>query len=364
MGILDALGIKTSAPPAHKTSPILDRNDTKNTVALLGTMQVGKSTVVGGTLIAANTYVKLTKDSVFKFKCIPNDAGTNLLECAAMLADGKFPKATTAGKKFDSLPTLTLEWSYEPTGKALIGWRKQAVMPILDLAGEDLVHLIDQVNNAEDATEITDMKAVKELTTIVKQASALLIVIKITRSKQLAGSQYEPEPSSISGMSQYSDVNLVHMILEIAKYKHRNPVAPALRRVAVVVTCLDKLPNIAKQIELYGDDGVFDPLDPTFSQDSLEKLVSASYPQTYAALVSLGIQVNYFPSVFITEKDKNGNEIYWDQENKKSPKIKLRQIRDPDHPENAWHNNMNKPQYSEAFYLKMIEWLKEFAELK
>jgi hypothetical protein len=236
-------------------------------------------------------------------------------------------------------------------------------MPILDLAGEDLVRLITQVNQAEDPTQITDMKAIRELTTVVKQASALLIIIKITRSKQIAGNQYEPEPTSISGLSQYSDVNLVHMLLEIAKYKHRNPYVPALRRCGVVVTCLDKIPNISRQLELMHDEP-FDPLDPTFSEDSLEKLVSAAYPQTYSALVSLDIPITYFPSVFITEKDANGNELYWDQENKKSPKIKLRPIKDREHPENAWHYNMNKPQYSEAFFLKELEWLKEFAELK
>ena len=363
MGFLDMLGIKTTASHSQNPSKILDKTSTKNTIALIGTMQVGKSTHVGGLVVTANTYVKLTKNSAFKFRCIPNDAGTNLLECAADLCAGKFPHATASGQKIDHLPTLTLEWSYEPAGKALLGWAKQAIMPILDLAGEDLVRLIEQVNNAEDPDQITDMKAIKELTTIVKYASALLIVIKITRSKQLAGIHYEPEPTSISGMSQYSDVNLVHMILEIAKYKHNNPFVPALRRIGVVVTCLDRLPNIAKQLELMGDEP-FDPLDPTFSEESLEKLVSASYPQTYGAITSLNLQVNYFPSVFITEKDRNGNEQYWDPETKKSPKIKLRPIRDPEHPENAWHNNMNKPQYSEAFYLKEIEWLKEFAELK
>lgn len=363
MGILDFLGIKTSAPTTQKTSKILDKTSTKNTIALIGTMRVGKSTHVGGLIITANTYVKLTKDSVFKFHCIPNDAGTNLLECAADLCAGKFPQATASAQKINELPTLTLEWSYEPTGKAILGWTKQAIMPILDLAGEDLVRLITQVNNAEDPDQITDMKAIQELTHIVKYASALLIVIKITRSKAIAGVHYEPEPKSITGMSQYSDVNLVHMILEIAKYKHRNPFVPALRRIGVVVTALDRIPDIGKKLEIMADEP-FDPLDPTFSEDSLEKLVSASYPQTYAALVSLGLQVNYFPSVFITEKDKNGNELYWDPETKKSPRIKLRPVRDVEHPENAWHNNMNKPQYSEAFYLKELEWLKEFAELK
>jgi hypothetical protein len=363
MGFLDALGIKTSTPTAKNTTPILDKNSTRNTIALIGTMRVGKSTHVGGLLIAASTYVKLTKDNVFRFKCIPNDAGTNLLECAADLRSGKFPQATTSGQKIRELPSLTLEWSYEPTGKALIGWRKQAVMPILDLAGEDLVRLIDQVNDAEDPDQITDMKAIQELTTIVKTSSALLVVSKITRNKAIAGNHYEPEPTSITGMSQYSDINLVHMILEIVKYKHRNPLAPALRRVGVVVTALDKVPDIAKKLDIMGDEP-FDPTDPLLSEDSLEKLFSAAYPETYGVLVSLGIQVNYFPSVFITEKDKLGNELYWDPETKKSPKIKLRAIHDPEHPENAWHNNMNKPQYSEAFYLKELEWLKEFAELK
>lgn len=363
MGLLDMLGVKTSTPNAQKNSQILDRTSTKNTIALIGTMRVGKSTHVGGLIIAASTYVKLTKDSVFRFKCIPNDAGTNLLECAADLRAGYFPKSTASGQKIDELPSLTLEWSYEPTGKAIIGWTKQAVMPILDLAGEDLVRLIDQVNNAEDPDQITDMKAIKQLTTIVKTSSALLIVSKVTRSKALAGAQYEPEPNSITGMSQYSDINLVHMILEIAKYKRRNPMAPALRRVGVVVTALDKVPNIAKQLDIMGDEP-FDPTDPVLSEDSLEKLFSAAYPETYSVLLSLGIQVNYFPSVFITEKDRNGNEIHWDPETKKSPKIKLRPIRDLEHPENAWHNNMNKPQYSEAFFLKELEWLKEFAELK
>jgi hypothetical protein len=362
MGLLDALGIKTATPKAQNTSQILDKTSTRNTIALIGTKMVGKSTHVGGILIAANTYVKLKKNDVYRFKCIPNDAGTNLLECAADLCAGKFPDATTSGQKISELPSLTLEWSYEPAVKSLIGWKKQAVMPILDLAGEDLVRLIAQVNAADDPSQITDMKAIHELTTIVKQASALLIIIKITRSKQLAGNHYEAEPTSISGLSQYSDVNLVHMILEIAKYKRKNPMAPALRRCGVVVTCLDKIPNINKQLELMGDEP-FDPLDPLFSENSLEQLVSAAYPQTYGALVSLDIPVTYFPSVFITEKDANGNEICWDAERKK-PKIKLRPIKDVDHPENAWHYNMNKPQYSEAFFLKELEWLKEFAELK
>jgi hypothetical protein len=331
---------------------ILDAQVGQNMIALLGTMRAGKTTHVAGLVAAAQYKASESLYNDRRFRVLLEEGGTNILHDIGELRAGHFPPATTAGKRSTVRPGFTLEWE-EPTlfGSKILTIKKQVKSSILDLAGEDLVQLITQVKNARTLEQAAEIHAADQLTNIVNQCTALLVTVNATRAEGLP--IYEPEPTNITGMSTHSDANLARMILAIIQYKHNNPYTPKLKRVAIIVTACDALFPIAKTIEQMTG-RPFDPLNPQISNTSLDTFVKAFFPSTHATLASLNINLQYFPSFFEIEK-VNNKPVYW--EGTTSPKIKTGNIFDtPD-----WEHNVNRPKFSEFWFNKEIDWLREFA---
>ena len=145
------------------------------------------------------------------------------------------------------------------------------------------------------------------------------------------------------------------MLSPIIEYKHDNrQYTPALERIGIVITACDVLFPIAQTIESFTG-RPFRPLDPEYSNESLNTFMKAFFPGTHSLIASLNINVQYFPSYFELEKI-NGQIQYWDAE-KTQPKIKRGNIFDsPD-----WEHNVNRPKFTEYWFNREIEWLKEFA---
>jgi hypothetical protein len=231
-------------------------------------------------------------------------------------------------------------------------------MPVIDFAGEQLVLLMSKVRAAKNLEQAMAIEGTDQLTNTVNQCSALLPIINATRAEGLP--IFKPEPQ-IKGMSKHPDVNLVRMFSPIIEYKHDNRAySPPLERIGIVITACDELFPIAKTISSFTG-RPFDPLNPEISNESLDSFMRAFFPQTHALISSLNIDVQYFPSYFELEKNAKGETQYWNPDEpdleKREPKIKRGNIFDsPD-----WEHNVNRPKYTEYWFNREIEWLKEFA---
>jgi hypothetical protein len=337
---------------------ILDAKVTQKTVVALGTMRAGKTTHFGGLGKTAQYKASECAGTNKKFRCIIKEGATNILDDIAELSCGHFPEATKVVASTTVKPGFVFEWE-EPTlfGSKYFTVKRQAIMPVIDFAGEQLVLLMSKVKAARDLNTAMAIQGTDQLTNTVNQCSALLPIINATRAEGLP--IFKPEPQ-VAGMSKHPDVNLVRMFTPIIEYKHDNKgYSPPLERIGIVITACDELFPIAKTIEAFTG-RKFDPIpengDVAISNASLDAFMQAFFPQTHSLIASLGINVQYFPSYFELEKNAKGEIQYWD-EAKKEPKIKRGNIFDsPD-----WVHNVNRPKYTEYWFNREIEWLKEFA---
>lgn len=342
-----------------KVGAMLNRKVSKKTVVAIGTMRAGKTTHFAG--LGATAQFKVN-DSNGTFRFIPREETTNLLDDIAELKAGHFPEATKIVTGTTVKPSFLFEWE----DSTLLGNRfnviRQADMPIIDYAGEQLVGLQKRIKAArtfEQASAIQGSEQIDQLTVTVNQASALLLIINATRAEGLP--IFKPEPyQKIPGMSKHPDVNMQRIIGPILELKRLNAdFNPPLERIGVVFTACDVLFPIAKTIENFTG-RPFDPLNPEISEQSLSDFMKAFFTGTLSLLSSLNVKVQYFPSYFELEKI-NGQTQYWNpeepDEEKREPKIKRGNIFDsPD-----WVHNVNRPKYTEYWFNREIEWLKEFA---
>jgi hypothetical protein len=343
---------KSSSAPS-----ILDAKVTKKTVVALGTMRAGKTTHFAGLGKTAQYKASESVKAKERFRAIIKEGHTNILDDIAELGSGHFPEATPVRSGTTVKPGFTFEWE-EPTffGSKWFTVKRQADMPVIDFAGEQLVQLIHQVRQAKTLEQASAVQGTDQLTSVVNNCSALLPIINAERAEGLP--IFKPEPfEKVKGLSKHPDVNVHRMLSPIIEYKHNNKgYSPPLERIGVVVTACDLLFPIAKTISEFTG-RPFDPLNPEISNDSLDMFMKAFFPQTHSLICSLNIDVQYFPSFFELEKVK-GEVQYWDAE-KMQPKIKRGNIFDsPD-----WEHNVNRPKFSEYWFNREIEWLKEFATM-
>jgi hypothetical protein len=350
----DFIGWETAPSNSAKVGSILDAKVTKKTAVALGTMRAGKTTHFAGLGATAQYKASESTKSESRFRAIIKEADTNILDDIAELRCGHFPPATAMRSGNTLKPGFIFEWE-EPTffGSRWATVKRQVDLPVLDFAGEQLVQLISQVRKAKTFEQAMSVQNTDQLTVTVNQCSALLPIIKATRAEGLPIFEAEPQ---IAGMSKHPDVNLQRMLGPIIEYKHANKgYSPPLEKIGVVITACDMLFPIAKVIS--GFTGrPFDPLNPDISNESLDSFMKAFFPGTHSLIASLNINVQYFPSYFDLERDAQGNIVYWDAD-KKEPRIKRGNIFDsPD-----WEHNVNRPKYTEYWFNREIEWLKEFA---
>ena len=352
--IKDFFGYKDD--PKNQTS-LLDMKVSKKTGVVIGTMRAGKTTHLAG--LAKTCQLKASEPTTdgSQFNFIINEGSGNIHDDIAELSCGHFPPATEV-KSNNIKPGFLFEW-VEPGKAATLGKKvvKQLYMPVLDYAGEELVQLIPKVKNAKTLEQAMEIQGTDQLTNIVTNASALIIISNATRAEKLS-MIFEPEPQ-LSGMSRHPDVNMVRLVGPILKFKNDNPRAPRLERIFIVITACDRLFPLAKKIA-EKTNTVFDPLpadgNPAVSQMSLDSFMRGFFQQTHSLLKSLKVPIQYFPSYFELERDVQGNIVYWDDA-KKQPKIKTGNIFDSDN----WFENVNRPKFTEYWFNREIEALKRFA---
>jgi hypothetical protein len=338
----------------NNNATILDSKVTKKTVVTLGTMKAGKTTHLAGLGATAQYKASDSARTESKFRFIPKEAETNLLDDIAELRCGHFPPATPFTSGSSVKPAFMFEWE-EPTffGSKWFTAKRQVDMPVIDYAGEKLILLMKRVLAAKTldaAMAVEASENAEQLTVTVNQASALLLIINAVRAEGLP--IFQPDPhDKIKGLSKHPDVNTQRLLTPIIEYKHNNRrFSPPLEKIGVVITACDLLFPISKTIANFTG-RPFDPLseDINISNDSLDSFMKAFFPGTHSLIVSLGINIQYFPSYFETDG-------FWD-EAKTEPKIKRGNIFDsPD-----WEHNVNRPKYTEFWFNREIEWIKGIA---
>ena len=349
----------SSTPKLQNIGDLLDAQPDSNRITMIGTMGSGKSAFLAGLLVAADRKVNKSENTDFPFRYYLKEGSGNIEHDKSALRAGHFPPKTGALKASIIEPGLTFEWAHETAllGKRVPLSKKQAYMPICDLAGEDLCRLIEKVNQIrtlQQASQINEQRMISMIT----QSTGLMLIIKATRAQGL-GIEIEQEPIGIEGLSIYSDANLKRMVDGIIRYKKLNRSSPPIRGVAVVVTAWDGLAPAAEKISLITGKK-FDPTDIAISQESLKKFMYMCYPSTSAAITSLHLNnVRYFPSFFEIERDSNNNPICWD--GTQSPKIKKPEIFDPKAADFA--DNVNSIVNSEYWNFEVLKWLEQFASV-
>ena len=349
-----------STPKNSSNSSLLDAKVTSKTAVIVGTMRAGKTTHVAALGKTAQYKASDSANSASRFRVIIDEGATNILDDIAELSCGHFPEATPVREKSIVNPGFKFEWE-EPTffGNHF-NVKRQAVMPVLDYAGEQLVGLIRQVKAAKTLEQGMAIEGgTDQLTNTINNCSALILIINAERAEGLP--IFKPEPyEKIKGMSKHPDVNIHRIVSPILGYKHTNKdFSPPLERIAIVITACDRLFPIAKTITAMTN-RKFDPTpengDQQVSNASLDSFMQAFFPQTHSLIKSLNVNVQYFPSFFELEGADRNDIQYWDAE-KTEPKIKRGNIFDsPD-----WVHNVNRPKYTEYWFNREIEWLKEFA---
>jgi hypothetical protein len=354
----DLMGYENTSQPM-KVGELLDAaGNGQNGVTMIGTKGAGKSAHLAGLLVAADRKVSKSRGTEYPFTYVIDEGSGNIEHDKSALRAGHFPPKTGALKMSTVEPAATFQYAhvkYLPGGKPFYLSKRQAKMVIADLAGEDLINLIERVNSArtlQDAARIPADRAIN----LVCQSRAILLIIKATRAQGL-DIELEKEPTDVNGMSIYSDANLKRMVNGIVKFKKQNSNFPSLTHVGVVVTAWDGLAPVAEQISRITGQP-FNPLDTKISAESLDKFVQAFYPSTHAAITSLGLNnIRYFPSFFELEY-ANGKPVSWDTSNPNDFKIKRKDIFDRS---SNWEDNVNAVHYSEYWFFKELEWLQELA---
>lgn len=329
----------------------------RNRISIIGTGGAGKTTYATLIVKAAERKASKSKNSNYPFKVIVQEGSSNLYDDLARIRAGYFPPKTQAFKTINIEPGLTLEWQQVALDGKVPLWTKRVHLPICDLAGEDIVQMINKVKEVRTLQQAAQTN-VEKLVKFINQSSGYIIVIKATRGQGL-GLETEAEATNVAGMSSYADANLARIITSIIQHKHNNPnTSPPIKGMAIVVTAWDGLDAVAKRISAITGQP-FDPTDEKISQQSLEKFVYACFPSTHAAITSLGLKnTQYFPSFILTEKDSNGKEICWPGTN--MPKIKRKDIFEPG---TNWEDNVNTIYDSEFWSFKLIDWLQAYASL-
>lgn len=340
--------------PQKKTGPVgelLNIKTSNSNMLMIGTPGAAKTTHLCQLLIAGDRLVdKTPPDKVFDM--LLEEGGTNLEHDKSALRAGHFPPKTSKLKGVSTVePALTFKWADVSTilGRRIETGVVTARMSVADLAGEDLIQLIEKVNAArtyQDAEKLGSQK----VTSLITNASAFMFIVKAPRLQGLGDEPLEAEPTDDKGLSIYSDANFKRMLNGIIRYKRQNHSSPPIRSIAFVLTAWDQLQPWAENIRAITGKP-FDPIDDDISEVSLSKLIAACLPSTHAAIKSLGIpNVRYFPSWVELEPEPDPIT--------KAPRIKRYDMFDP---ENEWADNVNQIKYSEKWCWREIGWIRDYA---
>lgn len=354
----EVIGYEKENRTNQNVGAIMDAGSAESGVTMIGTKGVGKSAHLAALLIAADRRVIKSRGTENPFTYNIDEGTGNIENSKSAMRAGHFPPKTGKMGLSTVEPCATFQYVHQkflPGGKPFILSKKIVHTVMADLAGEDLINLIEQVNNCRTLADAERIPADRAIT-MVCRSNAILLMLKATRVQGLE-IELEKEPTDINGMSIYSDANLKRMVQGIVKFKRQNSSFPPLNHVGVVITAWDGLAPVAEHISRITGEP-FNPLDTKISKQSLEKFMEAFYPSTYSAITSLGLSnIEYFPS-FIELEKVNGKPVSWDPNNPNDFKIKRRDIFDRT---GNWQDNVNAVHYSEYWLFKELDWFQNIS---
>jgi hypothetical protein len=344
--------LSNSQPGTLALSPKLFPAKSRNSI--IGTVASGKSTIVAGMGITAESLVRLSETTNHKFYCQILEGSGQIHQDKANLRAGHFPKKTQAFTGGASEAGFYLEWE---TKMPWLTSSKYLQNPICDLAGEDIQQTIRQVVQQKNIGDIAKQK-IADLIGYMRESDVFTICLKGTRAE---GFSRKLEKEKDTYLSEDPDVNMVRLLQDLIYYKMNN-MSRAIKGMAIIITAADVLQrelgeelgfNICKHF-----DPRTNPREFNQQQTDLLDFVSSAFPATYAAIRSLKVpNVIFLPSYFELELDVNNNVKYWPEE-PDSPKIAIRKINPMS---DDWRLKLRKPCYSESFYYDYFDWLHNFA---
>jgi hypothetical protein len=353
---------RARAPPI----PVTEEDAEKNRVALIGTTGAGKSAVVAGLGMEAQEAVKDTAGSDRPFYVTILEKNSQIYQDMSNLRNGHFPTKTAAYSEFAAEAGLLLEWERWVSGKMpILGfgarkklWHKAVHIPIIDIAGEDIALLIKNVRDNTKLAYQARVNLTKSLS-YIQESDGYIVIIKASRAQ---GFTKQLEMEKDERLSQDPDVNLVRMLQDLVNYKRKNRVHP-VRGIAVIVTAWDKLKPVANEIGFNIASDAMTRFGYTVGQRDIQRFVAGCFPSTYALLMALsrGVNIQFFPMFFLTEKDENGEEIKCGEPGFEGQSmIKRRSINNPR--DGEWYQAIRKIYCADKTLSDLLLWLKQFAK--
>lgn len=306
--------------------------ESKTRFTMIGPVGSGKTTIAALMLVTAETR---SQDEP-GFYCNVLEHGSQIRQSAWNLRAGRFPPKTIPTQKY------AYEAGLEITKHGLIG-EKKVHLPLIDVAGEDQQIMLAKYASPEDVRKPVNYLTAKTLLNYMKSSKGFILtlcaprvpILDLDRQKDLILKR-EKEPD---GISDFPDVNISRMLQEVINYKK----GKNIEGIAVVITKWDILQPylIEKQgIDLYEPGGI-------------NQFMNIYFPGTTMQLKRLNKEgiVKYFPSHVSLQKNDEGEVQYWGPDD---PKVNVIT-------KDSLGNACLKPDYSEASYMAMFDYLESFA---
>lgn len=297
----------------------------KDRLAAISPPAGGKTVTFAGLFnrVISKVAESLHTDHKVKARIIEN--ASSLREDVSNLTSGIFPAKTQFFLGFRSSPGLLLEEFYRSgieipfTGKFFkridnlrpsFGlYHKARQISFNDLPGETLSQVQWQYRNKTGFEQQQMKETIGYAITEMRECQEFMFICNCAKARGL-GDPVEKETDS--NVSKDPDVSLARSFSDIAEYKERR--GERVKSVYVILSAWDKLEPKAKK-----EHWDFDLFEPNLirRQKTLEEFTAKMFRQFFAELHSHGIdenRINYYPTFFQTIKDKEGNEIKFDDE--------------------------------------------------
>ena len=300
----------------------------KTRFSMLGTVGSGKSTIASLIVVTTQTLSSDMPD----FYCRVVENTSQIIGDASRIRSGMFPEKTTAYNTYAAEAGLLLRW-------AGMWGDKKVQIPICDIAGEDIQHMIQRFskNLGEDFGTV-NYNAAANLVAYVKDSDGFVVVVPASKAVIKRGGQVEKESAELHFDP---DVNLHRILNEVVIHKEQSRGRP-IKGIAVIISKWDLIQPFAESMGL-----------DVYTAQGLRDFMDVEFPATSQLIKSLGMadKVQYFPSYVDLERDNEGNPKQWGNG---SPMIK---IRDRD----TMGRPIRRPSYPEQQYVNLIGFLKGFA---
>lgn len=300
----------------------------KTRFALVGTAGAGKTTVADLILLTMHT-MSSHEDT---FTCRVLEGTSDIEEGTSLLRQGHFPAKTRPYQQSVIEAGFLMEW-------AGVWGNKRIHLPIVDVAGEDIVAMIR--HRAPYAPSPEEFNQSLKLVEDVRNSDGFIVVIPASRALAFHHDiQLERETGDLPNDP---DVNVKRILAAVVEYREQTRAKP-IKAVGVIITKWDT-------IQPYAQKWGMDILDPTGM--GLQNFMQICFPSTSSYLKASHIpNIKFFPSFVQTEFDgQTGKEKKW-EDNSAIVKVK---------PPNEWLTYGRVPEYSAAYYREFITWMKTYA---